>query len=195
MAGQNCNCAVDLFCHHQPRQRVGHRHRPEREQELRLFTGCVRPAAGRTHRENDVLAPLVAACAQPPGECLRGHLPPATVQQHRNGWRSTLLPPQPFKHGLLSAECLRPAARKRRATFEIGFNQRVERVLRTGPGPDMRQRNLHGEEDNSTATARAAGSKQETLSIHIWNIKEIIYSFPYLRVFGPASVSYTHLTL
>jgi hypothetical protein len=71
------------------------------------------------------------------------------------------LPPQPFNHGLLGAECLRPAARKRRAPFEIGLNQRVERVLRTGPGPDMRECDLHGKEHNSTATARAAGTALE----------------------------------
>ena len=146
MAGQNRIGAVDLLGHHQPREGVSQRHRPQREQQLRPRPCRLRPAVGRPDGEDNLLRPLVPPRAQPRGKGFRAHLPPAAVQQHGHGGRAPLLPFQPIQQRLLGAEGLRLAARKAQAAPQINRGQGVEFVFRARARADMRQSKVHGRE-------------------------------------------------
>jgi len=161
MASQNCKCPVELLGHHQPGQRMGQRHRTQRQQSARAGrprASRIGPSAGRTNRENNMLMPFVAASAQPPGKILRGHLPPAAVQQHCQRRRSPLLPLQPLKHRFLGPEPFRPAAGKRRASLQISLDRRVKHVSGSWAYANMCERNLHHEEHTATSGIRAGST-------------------------------------
>ena len=164
MASQNCKCPVELLRHYQPGQCMRQSHRPKRQQQLRSLARCLCPPACPTNSKNNMLAPLVSPRTKPSGKSLRTHLPPTAIQQHYQRRRPSLLAFQPVKQRLLGLETLRTALGKSRAAFKIALNQRVQFVLRSRPGSNVCQRNLHAEENSSTrlsCVARLAGQRVE----------------------------------
>ena len=165
VASQNCKCPVELLGHHQPRQRVGQRHRPQRQQQLRLLA-----APPQTSRSPDPMAktmcwlPSSRRDPQPPAQsplrssacpgCPAAPPPPASAP--------AAAPATPA-----SASSVRnPSVPQRancRAALQVGLNQRVEFVLRSRPGSNMSQRNLHGKQHISTHEPRAPGTRQTVL--------------------------------
>jgi hypothetical protein len=71
MPRQNRKCPVNLLGHHQPRQRVSQRHRPQRQQQLRPLARRLAPSARRPTANTICWRTLRRAGAQPCRKPLR----------------------------------------------------------------------------------------------------------------------------
>jgi len=122
VARENCTCAIDLLRHHQARQRVRQRHRPQREHSTAAFglrPSLVGPSIRRPDRKDHVLRSLVAALSQPQRQFLRAHLPSAAIKQHQQAFRPAALMPDPFQHRLFAVKSLGPASYHPSAALQI----------------------------------------------------------------------------
>ncbi len=147
MSRENCKCPVELLGHHQSRQRVGHRHRPQRKQQSRSPSRRVRPSVRRSHREHQVLGAFIAPPAEPLCERLRTHRSSAAIEQHCRNRCPSRRPRQPFEQRRFAAEVLRAHPRKRRTALQIHPHQRIASVFCRRAGADLRQGDLHEKEN------------------------------------------------
>lgn len=97
MAGEDRECAVDLFCHDEASEGMGHREGAEGEQQLCARACRVGPAVGGADGEDDVLSACVATFPKPGSEGFGCDLAAAGVEKDGDSGDSAVLALEPFK--------------------------------------------------------------------------------------------------